>query len=387
MITNAAIKAFSQIETPFYYYDMDLLRSTLHECAKQAGRYGYKIHYAIKANDDPRIVEEVRKAGFGVDCVSGGEVKMALDAGFAPADIVFAGVGKTDWEIKLALEAGIGCFNVESIPELEVIDAIAGNLGTSAQVCIRVNPDIDAHTHRYITTGLEENKFGISAWAFDELIAALKAAKNVRLKGLHLHIGSQITIMDPFALECKRALGIVARFREAGFEITDLNLGGGLGVDYEEPAANPMAPFEDWFGTVAANLPVADGQTVHFEPGRALVAQCGYLISRVVFVKKGKDRKFVILDAGMNDLIRPALYGARHHVENLTSRGGKLRYDVVGPICESSDTWGEGLLLPATSRDDIFAIATAGAYGQVMSMRYNQRPFAKSFYSDELLRK
>ena len=387
MITNAAIGAFHKIETPFYYYDMELLRRTLDECHRQASRYGFKIHYAIKANDDKRIVEMIRSYGFGVDCVSGGEVKMALDAGFEPEKIVFAGVGKTDREITLALKAGIGCFNVESIPELEAIDAIAGSLGTSAPVCIRVNPDIDAHTHKYITTGLEENKFGISPWAFDALFAALRSAKNIRLKGLHLHIGSQITIFEPFALECKRALEIVARFREAGFSITDLNLGGGLGVDYESPAANPVAPFEEWFGTVAANLPVAPGQTVHFEPGRALVAQCGSLISRVVYVKNGKERNFVILDAGMNDLIRPALYGARHAVENLTSGGQMQRYDVVGPICESSDTWGEGLLLPSTRRGDLVAIHSAGAYGQVMSMRYNQRPFAKAYYSDELINK
>lgn len=384
MITTKAIEAFGQIETPFYYYDMELLRRTLEECSRQAGRYGYQIHYAIKANDDPRILSMIRDYGFGVDCVSGGEVQMALDAGFAPQKIVFAGVGKTDREITLALKSGIGCFNVESIPELEVINALAGQLGVTAQVCIRVNPDIDAHTHKYITTGLEENKFGISAWAFDALVAALKSAKNVHLKGLHLHIGSQITIFEPFALECKRALEIVARFREAGFEITDLNLGGGLGVDYEQPMANPIAPFEDWFGTVAANLPVAPGQTVHFEPGRSLVAQCGSLISRVVYVKHGKDRNFIILDAGMNDLIRPALYGARHAVENLTSGGEKQRYDVVGPICESSDTWGEGLLLPETRRGDLFALHSAGAYGQVMAMRYNQRPFAKAYYSDEI---
>ena len=386
MITTKAIQAFQQIETPFYYYDMALLRRPLEECSKQAGLYGYKVHYAVKANDDPRILALVRDYGFGVDCVSGGEVKLALDAGFAPEKIVFAGVGKTDREINLALDAGISCFNVESIPELEVIDSLARAKGVQAPVCIRVNPDIDAHTHRYITTGLEENKFGISAWAFDELVEALRAAKNIAFKGLHLHIGSQITIMEPFKLECKRALQIVARFREAGFEVTDLNLGGGLGVDYGAPALNPVPPFEAWFGTVAENLPVGPGQTVHFEPGRALVAQCGYLISRAVFVKKGKDRKFVILDAGMNDLIRPALYGARHNVENLTSRGGMLRYDVVGPVCESSDIWGEGLLLPAASRGDLFAISTAGAYGQVMSMRYNQRPFAKAYYSDEVLK-
>jgi len=385
MITTKAIEAFGQIETPFYYYDMELLRRTLQECSTQAGRYGYQIHYAIKANDDLRILSLIRDYGFGVDCVSGGEVQMALDACFAPEKIVFAGVGKTDKEITLALKAGIGCFNVESIPELEVINALAAQLGVTAQVCIRVNPDIDAHTHKYITTGLEENKFGISAWAFDALVDALRAAKNVHLKGLHLHIGSQITIFEPFALECKRAMEIVARFREAGFEITDLNLGGGLGVDYEQPMANPVAPFEEWFGTVAANLPVAEGQTVHFEPGRSLVAQCGSLISRVVYVKHGKDRNFVILDAGMNDLIRPALYGARHAVENLTSGGEKQRYDVVGPICESSDTWGEGLLLPETRRGDLFALHSAGAYGQVMAMRYNQRPFAKAYYSDEIV--
>ena len=384
MITTKAIEAFGQIETPFYYYDMELLRATLQECRHQAGIYGFQVHYAIKANDDPRILAMVRDYGFGVDCVSGGEVQVALDAGFAPDKIVFAGVGKTDKEITLALKAGIGCFNVESIPELEVIDALAGQLGVTAPVCIRVNPDIDAHTHKYITTGLEENKFGISARAFEPLVAALRAAKNVKLKGLHLHIGSQITIFEPFALECKRALEIVARFREAGFEITDLNLGGGLGVDYEQPMANPIAPFEEWFGTVAANLPVAPGQTVHFEPGRALVAQCGSLITRVVYVKKGKERNFIILDAGMNDLIRPALYGARHAVENLTSAGGMQRYDVVGPVCESSDTWGEGLLLPETVRGDLFAIHSAGAYGQVMAMRYNQRPFARAYYSDEI---
>ena len=386
MICKAAIEAFRQIETPFYYYDMELLHATLRECSMQAAKHGFMVHYAIKANDDPRVVEAVRSHGFGVDCVSGGEVEIALEAGFEPSKIVFAGVGKTDAEITLALKAGIGCFNVESIPELEVINQIAGGLGVTAPVCIRVNPDIDAHTHKYITTGLAENKFGISAWAFEELVAALRAAHNVRLKGLHLHIGSQITIMEPFALECKRALEIVARFREAGFDITDLNLGGGLGVDYEAPVANPIPPFEEWFGTVAANLPVAPGQTVHFEPGRALVAQCGSLVSRVVFVKNGKDRNFVILDAGMNDLIRPALYGAHHAVENLTPHEGQCRYDVVGPICESSDTWGEDLQLPGTARGDLFAIHSAGAYGQVMAMRYNQRPFAKAYYSDEIIK-
>lgn len=384
MISPKAIEAFAGIETPFYYYDMDLLRATLEECRNQAAKYGYKVHYAIKANDQQRIVDTVCSYGYGVDCVSGGEIELAVESGFDPATIVFAGVAKTDAEIRLALKVGIGCFNCESIPEIERIDALAGEMGLRASIAIRVNPDIDAHTHKYISTGLEENKFGISIRAFDTVVETLAAVKNIDFKGLHVHVGSQITDMSVFALACKRTVDLTHRFERAGYPVNSINLGGGLGVDYEHPVANPMPRFDAWFATVHDNLPLEPGQELHFEPGRALVAQCGDLISRAVYVKQGIDRKFVILDAGMNDLIRPALYQAYHDVENLTSRGPLQRYDVAGPVCESSDCWGEGMMVAEAHRGDLFAIHSAGAYGQVMAMPYNRRPFAKAYYSDEI---
>ena len=386
MISGQAIEVFKNIETPFYYYDMDLLRATLSECRNQAAKYGYKVHYAIKANDQQRIVDTVCSYGFGVDCVSGGEIDLAVASGFDPAKIVFAGVAKTDAEIRLALKVGIGCFNCESIPEMECIDTIAGEMGLKANIAIRVNPDIDAHTHKYISTGLEENKFGISIRAFDTVVETLATLQNVQFQGLHVHVGSQITDMNVFALACKRTVDLTHRFERAGYPVKSINLGGGLGVDYQHPVENPMPRFDAWFQTAHDNRPLEPGQELHFEPGRALVAQCGDLISRAVYVKQGIDRKFIILDAGMNDLIRPALYQAYHDVENLTGKGDKQRYDVAGPVCESSDCWGEGMLVAETHRGDLFAIHSAGAYGQVMSMPYNRRPFAKAYYSDDIIK-
>lgn len=381
---KSATEAFGAIETPFYYYDMELLGQTLDELNHRRAKYGYVAHYAVKANDDPRILEAVRAAGLGVDCVSGGEVALALQAGFSPDKIVFAGVGKTDREIRLALEAGIGCFNCESIPEIEVIDALAGALGRRARIAVRVNPDIDAHTHKYISTGLEDNKFGISTWAFDTLAATLGRLQNTDFLGLHVHVGSQITDMGVFELEGRRTLELVDWFRSRNLAIDYLNVGGGLGVDYDDPDANPVPQFAGWMESIHRNLPLSGGQTLHFEPGRSIVAQCGSLISRVVFVKEGRTRKFAILDAGMNDLIRPALYGAHHKVQNLTCAGAETLYDVVGPVCESSDVWGVDLPLPVTKRGDLMAIRSAGAYGQVMAMDYNRRPRAKAVYSDQL---
>lgn len=384
MISQKAVEAFKSIPTPFYYYDMDLLRSTLDECRRRAEAAGIQVHYAVKANDDSRIIAAVRQAGFGVDCVSGGEVEYALQQGFAPEKIVFAGVGKTDAEIILALKGGIGCFNCESIPEIEVINQLAGQLGVRTRIAVRINPDIDARTHKYISTGQEENKFGIAPGDFTALFRALRAATNLDFCGIHLHVGSQITDMSVFETECRRAAEVAELFEKKGFKVTDINLGGGLGVDYNDPDANPIPNFAAWMGGIRRCLPVKEGQRVHIEPGRALVAQCGSLIARVVFVKKVASQKCVILDAGMNDLIRPALYQAHHKIENLTSRGGLLRYDVVGPVCESSDFWGGKQLLPATARGDIFAIRSAGAYGQVMAMHYNRRPLAKAIYSDDI---
>ena len=380
-MANFPLERFASIETPFYYYDMDLLRSTLSEAASVSGRYGYKVHYAVKANANSEILDEVRRAGLGVDCVSGNEIKAALRSGFDPSGIVFAGVGKTDREIVTALKAGISCFNVESSAELEVIDELAGNLGVKADIAFRVNPNVNAHTHHYITTGLEENKFGIGLWELESIIAKAEQLPNVNLEGLHFHIGSQILEMGPFRELCNRINGIQKDLEARKIAIRSINVGGGLGIDYIRPDENPVPDFESYFGTFAKYLELREGQELHFELGRALVAQCGTLITKVSYVKEGQHKKFAIVDAGMNDLIRPALYQAYHKIENLSSDGPEDRYDVVGPVCESSDCFGKEVQLPQTSRGDLLAIRSAGAYGQIMAMRYNLRDLAQAYYS------
>lgn len=386
MITKQAIEAFKTIRTPFYYYDVELLKETLKTYTSYTKKFKYNAHYAIKANAEPRILEIIRKAGLGADCVSGNEVKLAIKHGFSPDKIVYAGVGKSDKEIKTALKAGIYSFNCESVPEIKIINDFAASMGVVARISLRVNPDIDAHTHKYISTGRKEDKFGISQWEFQSVADLLKTLKNVKLIGLHFHIGSQITDMSVFPLLCKMVEQLQMWFIDHGIKIENLNLGGGLGVDYDNPVQNPIANFKDYFELINKNLVVRPGQKIHFEPGRALVAQCGHLITRVLYVKIGQKMKFVILDAGMNDLIRPALYQAHHDIENLVSTGKLLKYEVVGPVCESSDKFAHAIKLPETQRGDIMAIHTAGAYGQVMSMRYNQKDLAKAYYSDEILK-
>ena len=384
MITKKQVEAFGSIETPFYFYDMDLLRQTLDLYTEQIGKYGYNAHYAMKANANDRILETIKGYGLGADCVSGNEVKLAVKAGFDPGKIVYAGVGKSDKEIRAALRAGIFSFNCESVPEIRIINDLAGAMGRKARISIRVNPDIDVHTHKYISTGLKENKFGISPWAFQDVKDLLSQCPHVELIGLHFHIGSQITEMPVFALMCRRIEELQQWFIEHDVPVANLNLGGGLGINYQDPAGDPVAHFGEYFDIIHRNLVVRPGQRVHFEPGRAIVGQCGHLISRVLYVKVGREKKFAILDAGMNDLIRPALYQAWHDIVNLSSTGRKLRYDVVGPVCESSDCWGMKRLVNTCRRGDLMDIRSAGAYGQVMAMRYNQRDLAKAVYSDDL---
>ena len=384
MITKQAIEVFKKIETPFYYYDVELLKRTLEIYKFQLEKYGYHAHYALKANANDRILDIIKGYGLGADCVSGNEVKLAVKAGFPADKIVFAGVGKSDKEIKAALDADIFGFNCESIPEISVINELAAKMGKKARVSLRVNPDIDAHTHKYISTGRKEDKFGISPWMFQDVADMMAKCKNIDFIGLHFHVGSQITDLAVFKLTCKRVEELQKWFTDRGFFIKNINLGGGLGIDYNNPNENPIAPLKEYFKIINENLIVRPGQDVHFEPGRAIVGQCGHLISRVLYVKIGQRKKFAILDAGMNDLIRPALYQAHHAIENLTSTGRLLRYDVVGPVCESSDSWGKNILLNATQRGDLVALHSAGAYGQVIAMKYNQRDIAKAFYSDEL---
>ena len=390
MLDINTIDKLDRVATPFYYYDMDLFRKTVDHVAVLAKEHNIKVHYAVKANVERRLLEYISSKGFGADCVSGNEVLHAHDCGFPADQIVYAGVGKTDKEIYNALKLGIEAFNCESLQEIFVINEMARVYGLKANVSVRINPDIDAHTHKYVTTGLYENKFGISQHEFDKLIDIIKKSEHINFYGLHFHIGSQITrVAEVFALECKRVNEIVAYFERNGLKVDNINLGGGLGVDYDDPDENAIADFKTWFDTISENIIRRVDQSVHVEPGRSLVAQCATLISRVLFVKSGETKNFLIMDAGMNDLIRPALYGAYHKIENLSAAQRTFfpthqAYDIVGPVCESSDVWGAGRLLPLSVRGDLMAIRSTGAYGQVMASRYNMKDLAPSVFSDAI---
>lgn len=378
------VSKFAELKTPFYYYDTDLLRNTLQTLKSEAGKYGYLPHYAIKANANPVLLNIIAGFGLGADCVSGGEVRAALQAGFPANKIVFAGVGKADWEIELGLDNDIFCFNAESLPELDVINELAAQKGKVANVALRVNPDVDAHTHAKITTGRQENKFGINVGQVESVISHIEQLPNVKFIGLHFHIGSQITEMEVFEALCDKVNRIVADLQYKGIEIANLNFGGGLGIDYHNPDEHGIADFEKYFAVFAKGIKVDGNPAIHFEPGRSVVAQCGTLISRVLYVKEGEIKKFAILDAGFSDLIRPAMYDAYHYIENISSDKKQDIYDVVGPICESSDVFGKNVPLNGTSRGDFVAIRSAGAYGEVMASMYNLRELPKAYYSDNL---
>ena len=390
MLEFNTIEQLDKIATPFYYYDMDLFRRTVDHVAELAHRHDIKVHYAIKANVERRLLEYISSKGFGADCVSGNEVLHAHSCGFPAEKIVYAGVGKSDKQIYEAMMLGIEAFNCESLQEIFVINEMAHIYGVKANVSVRINPDIDAHTHKYVTTGLYENKFGISQHEFDKLIEIIGKSSHINFIGLHFHVGSQISrVEEVFGLECRRVNEIVAYFESKGLKIDNINLGGGLGVDYDDPDGNPIADFGTWFEAISSNIVRRPDQAVHVEPGRSLVAQCATLISRVVFVKSGETKNFLIMDAGMNDLIRPALYGAYHKIENLSASQRQFfptfqAYDIVGPVCESSDVWGAGRLLPLSVRGDLMAIRSAGAYGQVMASRYNMKDLAPAVFSDAI---
>jgi diaminopimelate decarboxylase len=383
MITNNIIDKFRKIETPFYYYDLEVLRSTLDTVKKESDNSGYKIHYAIKANPNPRILKIISSYGFGADCVSFNEIDAAINAGFKSSEIVFAGVGKSDKDIIAALNTGIFCFNCESIPEIEVINQLAEKQNKTARIALRINPYIEAHTHKYITTGIEESKFGINTWELDDVLKKLIEFKSINLIGIHFHVGSQITRMSVFKSLCARINELQEWFSSHNITLKIVNVGGGLGIDYENPEITPDFPL--YFSLLNEFVELRSGQELHIEPGRSIVGQCGSLISRVLFIKNGSNTKFAIIDAGMTDLIRPALYQAHHKIDNLTSIGNISRYDVVGPVCESSDTFAKYIELPQTIRGDIIAIRSAGAYGEVMASRYNLRDLPKAIFSDDIL--
>lgn len=380
------IEKFRGLQTPFYYYDTKLLRDTLVAIREEAGRYSnFAVHYAVKANANPELLTIIREYGLGADCVSGGEIRAAIRAGFPASKIVFAGVGKADWEINVGLDYDIACFNVESVPELEVINDLAAAKGKVANVAFRINPNVGAHTHANITTGLAENKFGISMEDMDRVIDLAASLEHVRFLGLHFHIGSQILDMGDFVALCNRVNELQDKLEARRVCVDYINVGGGLGVDYQHPNRQSIPAFRDYFATYASHLRLRPHQTLHFELGRAVVAQCGSLISRVLYVKQGVNKQFAILDAGMTDLIRPALYQAYHKIENLTSEAPMETYDVVGPICESSDVFGKAIDLNGVRRGDLVALRSAGAYGEIMASGYNCRELPKGYTSEMVL--
>ena len=373
-------------ETPFYYYDIQLLKATLDAIAHEIEQYpNYHVHYALKANANARLLEIIQQAGVGADCVSGGDVQRAIDAGFPAYKIVYAGVGKSDREILLALQHDIFCFNVESVPELHIINELAGKIGKTARVCLRINPDVEAHTHTHIITGMAENKFGIALSDMMHVVEMAKELKHISFVGLHFHIGSQITNMHDYVALCQRINEIQYQLNKHDIYPTVINVGGGLGIDYQDPDRNPIANFKAYFKVFTQHLHLRPEQSLHFELGRSIVAQCGSLITRVLYVKQASVKQFAIVDAGMTELIRPALYGAKHKIVNLTSQAQQMeKYDVVGPICESSDVFDKELMLPITQRGDLLAIRSAGAYGEAMASTYNCRQLPLSYTNDEL---
>ncbi|MBO6029997.1 MAG: diaminopimelate decarboxylase [Prevotella sp.] len=378
------IERLQEIQTPFYYYDSEVLRQTLKAINEEAGKHeGFVVHYAVKANANPKILRIIREAGLGADCVSGGEIEASIKAGFPTSKIVYAGVGKSDWEINLGLDSDIFCFNVESIPELEVINELAAQKGKVARVAFRLNPNVGAHTHANITTGLAENKFGIAMRDMLSVIDEASKLANVKFVGLHFHIGSQILDMGDFQALCNRVNELQDELERHRIQVEHINVGGGLGVDYEHPNRLPIPDFKAYFDTYAKKLKLRNGQTLHFELGRAVVAQCGSLITRTLYIKEGATKRFAIVDAGFPDLIRPALYQAYHKIENITSEEPKETYDVVGPICESTDVFAKQIDLNKTRRGDLLAIRSAGAYGEIMASQYNCRKLPKGYLSDE----
>ena len=380
------IESFRNIKTPFYYYDTALLRQTIKTITDEVAKHeGYHIHYAVKACANPKVLRIIADSGLGADCVSGGEIQACIDAGFPANTIVYAGVGKADWEIELGLNVGIQYFNVESVAELEVIEEIAARMNKTANVSFRINPDVGAHTHANITTGLSENKFGIAMQDMERVILMAKEMPHIEFVGLHFHIGSQILEMDDFQALALRINELQDRLEKNGIgPVKNINVGGGLGIDYQDPDAHPIPGFGKFFDTYAQNLKLRPGQQLHFELGRSIVGQCGSLIAKCLYVKQATHRQFVILDAGMTDLIRPALYDAHHHIENLTSQEANTQsYDVVGPICESSDVFQRDCTLPVTHRGDLIALRSAGAYGEIMASQYNCRPLPIGYVTED----
>ena len=384
MLSRHIASKLRGFETPFYLYDTALLRQTLESVVYESNKYGYKVHYAIKANYDDHLLAIIREYGLGIDCASGNELRKAVEAGFDPRGIVYAGVGKRDKELRYAISQGILAINCESIEELEVVDALSAEAGAVTDVALRINPDIDPRTNHCIDTGQADSKFGISYEEVLEHAARIKSLTHVNVVGVHLHIGSQIRELHVFENMCRKVNVIVRNLEGLGFSFRFVD-GGGLGVNYDVPENEPIPNFASLFSIVHNHLDIG-GKEVHFEFGRSIVAECGELITRVLFNKTtATGRKLAIVDASMTELIRPALYGSYHNIENITSEEETSdKYTVVGTACESTDVFDENVSLRRTRRGDLLSIKSAGAYGMSMASRYNLHDLPGAVYSDEL---
>lgn len=364
-----------RVGTPVYVYSSAMLRRQYRvfamALASACPDVESLICYSVKANGNLAIIRTLARMGAGVDVVSEGELRRGLAAGVAPEKIVFSGVGKTRAEMSFALQAGIRQFNVESEPELEALSETASGLGLTAAITVRVNPDVDALTHAKISTGKAENKFGIPIGRARDVYARASKLPGIRIIGVDLHIGSQLTDLSPFEKAFARAAELVLALRDDGHDINTIDLGGGLGIPYS-PDAVPPSP--DVYADIVSRTVGHLGATLIFEPGRMIVGNAGALLSRVIYVKDGDGRTFVILDSAMNDLVRPAMYDAVHEVRTERQPDGNLiRADIVGPICESTDTFARDCEMPAVAAGDTLCFMSAGAYGAVMSSTYNTR--------------
>ena len=385
MLSRQIASKLRGYETPFYLYDMALLRQTLESVVYESKRYGYHLHYAIKANYDDRLLSVIREYGLGIDCASGNELRKAIESGFDPKTIVYAGVGKRDKELRYAIEQEILAINVESLEELYLLDRLSGEMGKVTEVALRINPDIDPKTNHCIDTGQADSKFGISYEEILENAEELKKLNNLKLIGIHLHIGSQIRELHVFENMCNKVNVIVENMERLGFNFRFVDVGGGLGVNYDVPENEPIPNFASLFSIIHNHLSVGDRE-VHFEFGRAIVAECGELITSVLFNKTtATGRRLVIVDASMTELIRPALYGSYHNIENITSDSELTsKYTIVGTACESTDVFQENVSLKKTKRGDLIAIKSAGAYGMSMASRYNLHDLPGAVYSDQI---
>jgi diaminopimelate decarboxylase len=363
-----------RLGTPLHAYSASAIRQRINALQQALHGLDATICYAVKANGNRAILELMAAAGLGADIVSAGELRRALQAGIPPERIVFSGVGKSEDEIAGALDVGIRRFNVESLDELHAIERLASTQHTTARAAVRINPDVDALTHAKIATGKSENKFGVSIDEARHWFAAREQLRHVRLDGLHVHIGSQILSLEPFRLALQRVAAFWRELREAGHPIASIDVGGGLGVRYREDDT-PIAA-EDYAATIRETLAGFDGDLL-LEPGRYLVAEAGVLLTRVIRIKHGEARDFLVLDAAMNDLARPSLYDAWHDIVPVANETRpETVYDVVGPVCETGDTFARDRRLPACAAGDLLMIRTTGAYGASMASTYNSRPLA-----------